>query len=327
MNSQFGLDFGGDDRTDRTAAASLAPSGTWNHGNFDLGQFRAQLHLAGRNLNTVPDEVLGVFSAGVAEGIAQLAALDEAGENASVRVFVGALRSLDFDADESAVESFRRYCKQHASSPGSSDRPKLKVQESFSQQCYAIYVAGVGSVVYATYSAHGTVSLRFHANVAPVLFPSYRDDMETLELPWALWGAPAARINSDLSGKATTCSRPFAIGGRLFVSSGTIYMGRSDLAIGHAWRLRAAVDWVDQQYSYSDLTALWDNGESQRGDMRGLIVDVAGKRYIVDRALEVYDPKGRIASTAAAERAASEPQTEDDESGDEAVNEFDLAEA
>ncbi|WP_321935479.1 hypothetical protein [Paraburkholderia sp. J8-2] len=323
MNDQIGFDFASEDRTPTATTVFTAPPGTWNHANFDLDAYRAQMHVAGRNLNTVPDEALGLYSAAVTRALAVLAEIDAADEDAPIGVLLSGVRSLSFKAEPTAIDSFRQFCERHGSESTDCDGLQIKMHKLFSQTCYAMHLDGVGSIVSYSWLAHGTESLRFHTTVAPELFPSHRDDMESLEIPWASWGPEASRLSSDPAGKTTTCMRPFVVDGRLYARGGALYRGA--LRIGDAWRLGAPEDWAGPHYSYCDLLELWNYGELQRGDMRGLIVQVGAKRYIIERGLEVYDRKGTTAAQADLLAAAeSEPRGCNESDFVETEDELDL---
>lgn len=304
-----------------------APEGTWTNVEFDLREFRGQLHRAGRNLNTLPDEVIDVFAGGIDAGVALLTEIDKAAEDDPIGYLLTRLRGIDFGAGASAIESFQRYCEQHASAPRCSDAPSFKVQRSVSQQCWAMHVAGVGSVVTMSFSDRGTTRLTFQTTVASVIFPSYRDEMESIELPRSLWGARSTRMDSDHASGVTNCTQPFVYGGRCYAVSATTYSGSSDLVLAQAWRLCLLQEWAGPRYKHDELLKLWEYGERQRGDQIGLVIQVGGRSYVVDRGLEVYDPFGGVASVALQPHAA-EPAVADDwaAEGDYALEpEFDLA--
>lgn len=290
MNDLFGFDFA--DST-RTVEVDSAP-GTWSFDAFHKQDVRAALYLAAKALDTLPDEVIPLYAAALEEARSVIDEFDR--DPGNLGYLWSRLRSIDVDASDDAEAMFIDLCKRAAANGADTDGLEFKVQEGFDQSLYVLHAEGVGSLVARHFMTTDVTSLCYQTWRTPELLPSYRDDMQCVELPHAVWGRAMANGDMTTPGDSAPRVPTFRYLGRDYVVYGTVSPGGgSQMMFGQAWRLCLPEEWPDGRHSYKTLLESWNAGTRKRGDKRGLLVSANGASRVVDRAMLVYDPKGRAA--------------------------------
>ncbi|MBK6388319.1 MAG: hypothetical protein IPF71_16920 [Rhodoferax sp.] len=81
--------------------------------------------------------------------------------------------------------------------------------------------------------------------------------------------------------------RVFTMEGRQYVNTGGLYS--RDFRSCDAWRFCALDDWRGPTYSDESQSLAWEEGRTQRGDRRGLVVSVRGQLAVLDSLVTFYD--------------------------------------
>jgi hypothetical protein len=82
----------------------------------------------------------------------------------------------------------------------------------------------------------------------------------------------------------------FTLRGREYVNDGMLHFGAYQEC--HAWTFRPVRDWTGPTYNYQSQCRAWDEGRTERGDRRGLVVRVRGKLCVLDGAARVFEVSG-----------------------------------
>ncbi|MFP3637737.1 hypothetical protein [Paraburkholderia sp. SIMBA_054] len=290
MNAQIGFDFG-ETRFD----AIESPEGTWKfEGNFfEHPSLVVWLDGARKLLLRAPEALHALFLSGF--DAASTSAQKAADADANGKYCFDSLDRFDVEADVATVETFAALCRTGVRCGQTTD-VVWKIRENFAQATFAVHVDGIGSLFAERWVGRDEWRMRYQPGSRDKFFrESYLDGMNSVELPYAIWGPAYAADKIACSGKGVASVSPFVVDGRQYILSDSMsgLKGQAGLIFGTAWRLGLPEQWNSETYSYHSQGVAADCGRLQRGDRRGLVVAVRGTKYVLEAAMIVFDPQGR----------------------------------
>jgi len=133
----------------------------------------------------------------------------------------------------------------------------------------------------------GVVRVSFRPTRDPFFRKSYLDDVPMYRVHDDLFADHCCAQALSDSGAGVAKVRVFTHEGRQYVNTGGLYS--RDFRSCDAWRFCALDDWRGPTYSDESQSLAWEEGRTQRGDRRGLVVSVRGQLAVLDSLVTFYD--------------------------------------
>lgn len=254
--------------------------GAWAEPRWTSTEYAAAFQQAARLMNHLPTVARPIFQSAIRSARRKAGEIGRVSTSSDQRT----------DLELAAVEAFRDYCYV-ASSAQNASLASFKVRVGYRAWSAGMYVRGFGSLVASC--VRETVCL---AEYAPwrdsFFFESYRDGRLVVQLPRELWKDAYCADKLASSGRGVASVKPFNFDGRAWIIT-SVCSGGSEPAHGEAWSLCPFDSWRGETYSYGAQCEAANRGLIERSDHRGLIVRVRNALYVVDGAMEVFDPASR----------------------------------
>lgn len=165
---------------------------------------------------------------------------------------------------------------------------RVKMRRKRDDVQVGVYVPGVGSLIARAYGKR-PASLEFSPGMESFFLPSYRDGMPCRYVPEAVWDGKIGAQALCESGAKTPTLKPFTVDGTLYITTGGMFSG--ELAECDAWAVIPLEEWAGETYNYDEVRAHWDAGSLERGDKRGLVVNVRRKPVVLTSFANFYDDR------------------------------------
>lgn len=279
MDMQFGFDF----EVDLSTAFREYARGTYDFPQRTMTEFLHTLDCADALLLRIAGPARGLFRLGVE---AARADLDRryAFEKSSDRPF--SYFGADVDVSDDLIALFMAHCDSMASLTFYGI--EYKVSKSFDTTT-AMHIENVGTLIARKHHRSercGQYSLSFTPCRHTFLLPGYGDNAPVFHVQERIWRRSYCADKLAESGKKVASVPQFAYNGRYYIVTMGSYSGTDSL--GGAWRLCAVEDWKGPTYTYESHGVAMNSGMVDRGDYRGFVVSVKGKRYVVESAAYFY---------------------------------------
>lgn len=278
MSNQFGFDFGGDIAS---TFAEHAP-GAWLDPDFTVGQYLEIFAKADVALLPIAGPGRALFGQGIEAAKAQLAAMLENRERDDTEEF--SLWRSNFKPKANQLAAFVEHCI----SMGGSSFPGIeyKTRREASMTTAAMFVQDIGTIIVRAWE-NDNVGIDYHPWRDSFFMESYRDTIGRLAVPYSTWGGAYCADKIAYSGDGIASVPTFTVNGREYINDGSLSRGSYRECEG--WSFCAPEDWRGPTFSYSSQCRAWDDGRTERGDRRGLVVRVRGKLCVVDGVSVFYD--------------------------------------
>ncbi len=116
---------------------------------------------------------------------------------------------------------------------------------------------------------------------------SYRDAMRMIRVSDDLFAGHGCVQALCEAGKGVAAVRTFCHEGREYLNTGGMYS--ANYRSCDAWSFCALADWRGPTYNYRTQCQAWDDGRTERGDRRGLVVTVRGQPAVLDGMVTFFD--------------------------------------
>jgi hypothetical protein len=258
---QAGFDFG----SPNEAGFAEDPPGTWLEPSWSSETYRSYFTTAEQALLTTPALLQPLFRDAIEQARSHLCDLDETCEDDGSGFSLPRI-ALDIDVEADAWRLFVRGCTD-------SEFAGVETVARQGDVCaiFAAHVAGIGSLVARRWSAN-SFALDYEVGRAIGLRVSFSDSIAQHMLSAAVWRPYNAAQRVAESSERPASVRALTHQGRRYVVTGVhSHRGRSE---GSAWMIVAANEWLGPTYNYRAQCKCWDEGRTERGDRRGLLVIV-----------------------------------------------------
>lgn len=299
---QLGLFFGGN----ATPAYAEQATGTWDTPEFTSAQYDELFAKASSGLLGIAGPGRALFRQGIELAKAKHALMLTHRTNDDDEAYGLWHEYVAPSTEESGL--FIAHCLEMAGS--SCCGVEYKTRRHLSGLTVGMYVPGVGTVIVRQWDGVG-VGVDFHLWRDNFFLGSYQDDMPVIFVPYTSWGVAYCADKIAYSSEGIASVPTFAIGGRGYINTGASFHGDRKECTG--WTFRPLADWDGPIYSYLTQGQAWDEGRTERGDRRGLVVRVRGKLCVLDSAAYVYD--NNVEDLALPTFATDEIDLDDEECG------------
>lgn len=212
-----------------------------------------------------------------------------------------------YNATEQEAAAFIEHCERFAGT--SRNGFEYKTRKTFGVETFAMYAENVGSLLAWVWPNDNRSNVIFHPYRDSFFEPSFRDDAHRHYLPVGQWQPSYCADKLAMAGTRVASVQPFTFNGRQYVITGTTSIhGKRE---GIAWSLSPFSDWKGETFNYESQNIACCDGRIDRGDRRGLVVQVRGQLCVLDSAVTVYDDHVKI----------GEPDTYRHDEDDEAESE------
>jgi len=218
---------------------------------------------------------------------------------------------VDVHADASLIDAFRVECIAGASAvPGI----ECKVRAERMLKVHGMYVPDLGSLVVHEY-AEDNFGVDFYPWRDSFFMHSYRDDIRFVRVAEAVFADAYCADKIAESNEGIASVPVFMHEGREYINDGG--MSKGNYRECGAWAFCAIADWNGPTYSYRTQCQAWNEGRTERGDRRGLLVRVRGQLAVLTGKSIFFDD---------AATGYSRPLCEEQESEEAEYDENDYAE-
>jgi hypothetical protein len=301
MSNQSGFCFA----DDAAPVLQESPPGTWTNPRHTADQYQAMLAVAVPLSASIPVEARALFACGIEAATAALAAQQELHFHEAGDGFSLCCRILE--VDDAKLQAFLAHCENRLAAGDVNFEYKARLQHGTTS--VAMYVAHIGSLVVHLWHGVGR-GVSFVPWRDAIFLESIFDQVTPVYLPYAVWH-PAYCADTLGSAGAGVASVPcFAAGGRHYVNTSGMAMGRYSEC--HAWSFRPLPDWHGPTYNYPTQCRAWNDGRKQRADQRGLVVQVRGQLCVLDAYATFYDDQVPLFSSTLALDDEEVPDDEDE---------------
>jgi hypothetical protein len=253
------------------------PAGGWHSPCFTAKEYGARLERARNYLPSVMWPAREIYKRG----------LEAASECFDQMMDIGPARNdaaRDWPRLTLQVESAKRtefvdHCISMVD--GEWDSPGLEFKVSAHQHMNRVgmYCCEVGSVV-LTLWADGLTGVDFSIGRDPFFLPSFTEGQPVIDAPQ--FAHALLDSEGEFSGlrDGVTDVPTIVVEGRDHVFD----RGRThaDCQLLQAWRFCLPEEWRGPTYSFASQTRAWDEGRTERGDRRGLVVRVGGQAVVLE---------------------------------------------
>lgn len=293
---QFGFDF----CTEAPQAAS-APVAAWLEPDFTKAEWLARIERAEKEVRRIVGHARPLFAQNIEAARAYFTARDDDGETFSYR-------GRGIVVTDEQRQAFFAYCVTFTASsfPGI----EYKYRDEGWIKTAAMHVEGVGTLIAREWTPdNGNL---YYLPWRDTFFnESFRDDSRRVFVHAAVWVKAYSAQKIAEAGKKVPSVPTFTLNGRECVQTGTI-SGRG-VREATAWNLVPVGDWKGQTHNYHSLRQAWDNGTAERGDERGLLVQVRGQLCVLSDGFRVYDDSATAMDATYSGPDETELDDEDDE--------------
>jgi len=278
MSNQFGFDF-----SDCAAAVyAELPAGGWDDPAMTTDQYRAFFARAVEAVQGVSGLVGSFLASGLRAAIKEHAHMLEC---CSDRTEPYTLWRSHFAPEKTETDAFTAEVLS-----GTLAGFECKRRAEKRMTATGVYAPELGSLVVRTWpdpSGGTIIGADYHPWRDGLFLSSYRDGLRSVYAPQRVFAA-ACCANKIAEANDGVASVPtFTLKGREYVNDG----GYSHRAYRdcEGWTFCPLADWKGPTYSYRSQVDSWNEGRTERGDRRGLIVSIRGQLAVLDGAICVYD--------------------------------------
>jgi len=275
MSDQFGFDFA--DMAE-PAYAEL-PLGGWLDPEYTTDEFKAIFERAALVLPALSGALAVLF------GGALEAAKDEHAQMLEACERTGAyhLWRVDVPAESSLIEAFQAACiARECPVPGA----EFKTLTEKRMTVHAMYVPDLGSLVVHQWAADN-IGIDYYPWRDSFFLPSYRDGRRVVKVPESVFAGTYCADKIAESNEGIASVPVFMHEGREYINDGGMSYGTYSECGG--WAFCSMADWNGPTYSYRTQVKAWDEGRTERGDRRGLVVRVRGHLAVLTGETIFYD--------------------------------------
>ena len=256
---------------------SELPAGGWFSPCFTVSEYESRLERARKYLPSVmwpAREIYRQALEAARESFAQ--ALDNGqARDAAAREWP----SLTLQVESTQRTEFADHCISMVD--GEWDSPGLEFK--FSSHTHltrlGMYCCETGSVIVTTW-ADGLIGVDFAIGRDPFFLPSFREGQRVIHAPH--FERETFNCDGEYVGlrDGMTDVPILTVEGREYVADG----GRAhhDCKRIQAWSFCLPEEWGGPTYSEAGQSKAWDEGRTERGDRRGLVVRVRGQAVVLD---------------------------------------------
>jgi hypothetical protein len=256
------------------------PAGSWLSPCFTALEYKARLERARKYLPSVTWPARGIYQRGLdaaREGFDQALGNSQARDDAARE-----WPRLTLQVEPAQRTAFVDHCVFMVD--GEWDSPGLEVKVSAHKHLTRVgmYCCETGSVVVTTW-ADGLVGVDFAIGRDPFFLPSFREGQRVIHAPHF------EHESYDCGGEfvglrdGVTDVPVFTIEGRDYVADGG--RAHNDCPRIQAWSFCLPGEWHGPIYSAAGQSKAWDEGCTERGDRRGLVVRVRGQAVVLEGAV------------------------------------------
>lgn len=300
MSDQFGFDFA--DMAE-PAYAEL-PIGGWLDPQFTTAEFNAIFERAALVVSTLTGAMAilfgGALEAAKEEHAKMLATCERTGAYHLWRVAVSAEASL--------IEAFKAACIA-CECPVSGAEFKTLTERRMT--VHAMYVPDFGSVLVRQWAADN-IGIDYYPWRDSFFMPSFRDERRVVKALESVFADAYCADKIAESNEGIASVPVFMHDGREYINDGGMSHGTYRECGG--WSFCSMADWNGPTYSYRTQVKAWDEGRTERGDRRGLVVRVRGHLAVLTGETIFYDDDAIGFSRASSDEAKS-AAPDDDEAG------------
>lgn len=266
--------------------AEHAP-GTWLRPDYTTPDFIARLFKAMKSLHKAEEHTRDLFDQGIrAARTLHRKMLLQRSSNCSD---ADSWWTPDFTVNRRELATFVAHCL--GIKGVDQDGVEYKSRKDSNGLTTGVFVPDVGSVVvFVRIDRKQRMSVEYFPYRDSFFLPSYRDSMPLVYSSRKTWEKAYCADKLAYSGAGIMSLRStFKLNGYEYINTGSVYSGSYADCI--AWTFCDASLWKGPTYSYEAKCKSWDEGRSQRGDERGLLIKVRGKLSVLTSAAIVYDDK------------------------------------
>ena len=300
LGSQAGLDLG-HCATLIGETFKLDPAGTWLSGDAPtVAAFLSARQAFDRTSADLLPEIRAVFAQAFAGANDWLASRPIASMRKPSATFVS--RGAAVPVDRGTLDKLASVTTNQSSDGVGLD---AKIRRDSLDVTLAIHVPGIGTVILERSITSALEQVRFCPGRAAEVRPSFRDGAEVVEAHEAIWSDSTSTGAIAMAEGSIPSVKAIELQGRLLTISGACY-GSSPSA--EAWILVPIEQWRGPTLTHTQHCQAWDLGQLERGDLRGLVVSWAGRRFVLGALMQLVSP-GRPDShrgTAATGRRAAQ---------------------
>jgi hypothetical protein len=303
---QFGFDF----CTEAPQAVS-APVAAWLEPDFTKAEWLARIERAEKDARRVVGHARPLFAQNIEAARVYFTARDDDGETFS-------FRGRGIDVTDEQRQAFFAYVVTFTASsfPGI----EYKYRDEGWIKTAAMHVEGVGTLIAREWTAdNGNL---YYVPWRDTFFnDSFRDDSRRVFVHAAVWVKAYAAQKIAEAGKKVPSVPTFMLNGREYVQTGnTSARGVREATV---WSLMPVGDWKGETLTYSSMCRAWDNGTAERGDQRGLLVQVRGQLCVLAEGMRVYDDSATAMDANYSEPNETDLSDEDDDAPELEADEHD----
>ena len=257
------------------------PAGAWFLPCFTALEYEARLERARKYLPSVMWPAREIYKHGLE---AATESFDRALDNGQARDAAREWPRLSLQVESTQRTEFVDHCISMVDGEWDSPGLEFKVSSHKHLTRVGMYCCETGSVVVTTW-ADGLIGVDFAIGRDPFFLPSFREGQRVIHAPH--FGQETCDGDGDFVGlrDGVTDVPVFTVEGRDYVADG----GRAhhDCKRIQAWSFCLPEEWRGPMYSEAGQSKAWDEGRTERGDWRGLVVRVRGQAVVLDGAVTV----------------------------------------
>lgn len=254
----------------------------WNAPHFTTKEYQAIFCKADTVVGSLESRLRAVFLQGLAT--AKLVHEDMIGRRIFAEDQKYALWRTDIKIASSVLDQFI----QVSSAALANKQMGIEVKKRNTRRmlCFGVYIPDAGSVVVRIWPNAGC-GIDYHVYRDPFFNVSYLDDMREIEAPLTMWEHAYCADKIAYSDESVPSVPTFTLNGREYIHTGGMSSGSYQEC--KALTFRPLEGWKGDTYTYRSQCRAWDDGLKERGDQRGLVVSVRGRKCVVDGAVVVFD--------------------------------------
>ena len=254
------------------------PAGGWFSPCFTVNEYEARLERARKYLPSVMWPAREIYRQGLETA---RESFDRALDNGQARdAAVREWPSLTLQVESTQRTEFFDHCISMVDGEWDSPGLEFKVSAHKHLTRVGMYCCETGSVVATTW-ADGLVGVDFGIGRDPFFLPSFREIQRVVHAPHFERETVDGEIISLRDG--VTDVLVFAVGSREFVVDTEIVHHCSQRI--QAWSFCLLEAWRGPTFNLAGQSKAWDEGRTERGDRRGLLVKVRGQAVVLDGAI------------------------------------------
>ena len=254
----------------------------WNAPHFSTQEYQAIFHKAEIVIGLLEPGLRTVFLQGLAT--AKLVHDDMMGRRVFSEDQKYALWRTDIKPASSALDQFIQVSSMALANKQAGI--EVKKRNTRRMLCFGVYIPDAGSVVVRIWPNAGC-GIDYHVYRDPFFNISYLDEMREIEAPYSMWGHAYCADKIAYSDESVPSVPTFILNGREYIHTGGMSSGSYQEC--KALTFRPLEGWNSETYTYRNQCRAWDEGLKERGDQRGLVVSVRGRKCVVDGAVLVFD--------------------------------------